>query len=382
MTTDIKGVPALYQYAITQQWDALIDRARSHPEETKWYEPTSRTTTLHVLCQSITNTVSPPPFRAVSILARTHAACNAPFQVKNGDWTPLHYACSRKANAEVIRLLVDEAKSVHVPICALKDHAACCALHIACRSGSTVDVIEILAEEYPEAVWMRSEMGKVNPFESLWQAECHNVRINSRINNGRGKEKLGGQDPFEIVCNQHWDKFYILLRAAYEHLHGESESSIPILHAICEKSMCIPRNFLLFAIKKFGTDEATVKDDMGRIPLVALLDSACSHRRAVDELLRIHAAGAGVPYNDKLPLMIAIENGIGLKDGLSSLVFAAPFALTSRDKETCLYPFMLAATKENPSLSTTFELLRQCPEPIQTSCNFEGGENDPLYETK
>ena len=194
--TDFKGVPILYQYAITQQWDALIERTRSHPEETTWYEPTNRTTTLHILCQNITNAVSPPPFRAISILARAHAACKAPFQVKAGDWTPLHYACSRKANAEVIRLLVDGAKSVNVPLCALRDNAGCCALHISCRSGSTADVIKILTAEYPEAVWMRSEMGKVNPFESLWAAECNNLIIN-RYSNGM-TDKL---DYFETASN-------------------------------------------------------------------------------------------------------------------------------------------------------------------------------------
>ena len=361
--TDFKGVPILYQYAITQQWDALIERTRSHPEETTWYEPTNRTTTLHILCQNITNAVSPPPFRAISILARAHAACKAPFQVKAGDWTPLHYACSRKANAEVIRLLVDGAKSVNVPLCALRDNAGCCALHISCRSGSTADVIKILTAEYPEAVWMRSEMGKVNPFESLWAAECNNLIIN-RYSNGM-TDKL---DYFETVCIQHWDKFYILLCAAYNHLHGESEI-IPILHTICENSMRVPLRFLLFAIQKYGSDQAMVKDELGRIPLIALLNSPYLHRRAVNDIVAKYPAGAGRPFNDKLPLMIAIENGFEWKDGVNSLFYAAPFALTSRDSDLSLYPFMLAAATDDPSLSTIFELLRNCPEIIQIRCN-------------
>ena len=69
--------------------------------------------------------------------------------------------------------------------------------------------------------------------------------------------------------------------------------------------------------------------------------------------------------------MIAIENGFGWKYGVNSLFYAALFALTSRDRDMSLYPFMLAAATDDPSLSTIFELLRNCPEIIQIRCNAQ-----------
>lgn len=65
----------------------------------------------------------------------------------------------------------------------------------------------------------------------------------------------------------------------------------------------------------------------------------------IDLLVHLDPRAASVPDLDgRLPLHLAVEAGKAWDDGLRSLIWAAPRALETRDVETRLYPFMIAAT--------------------------------------
>lgn len=55
------------------------------------------------------------------------------------------------------------------------------------------------------------------------------------------------------------------------------------------------------------------------------------------------------------------RGGVPWENGLREVALAAPDALSTRDKKTHLYPFMLAAIKNVNSVDTVYNLLRMLP---------------------
>jgi hypothetical protein len=94
------------------------------------------------------------------------------------------------------------------------------------------------------------------------------------------------------------------------------------------------------------------------------LHVASGHRAplGVETFRRLIAAypTAARTLNSKkqLPIHVALQRGRKWREGLEDLVDAAPEALTSRDLNHHMYPFMLASVGKNANLDSAFELLR------------------------
>lgn len=73
----------------------------------------------------------------------------------------------------------------------------------------------------------------------------------------------------------------------------------------------------------------------------------------INELIASYPQAASLPDNKgRLPLQLAIANGQSFHRGpLKSILYAAPHALTHTDKDTNLFPFMLAAATNEASYS-------------------------------
>jgi hypothetical protein len=69
---------------------------------------------------------------------------------------------------------------------------------------------------------------------------------------------------------------------------------------------------------------------------------------------------------------LAIESGRTLKNGVETIVRAEPLALQTRDIQTRLYPFQLAAIPtfgwDNSNVDTIYSLLYAAPSVLDTYC--------------
>ena len=61
----------------------------------------------------------------------------------------------------------------------------------------------------------------------------------------------------------------------------------------------------------------------------------------------------------RLPLHLALENGMDWEDGVEDIMLYAPRAVSTRDVKTRFYPFMQAAVGDMYDLDTVFQLLQQ-----------------------
>ena len=83
----------------------------------------------------------------------------------------------------------------------------------------------------------------------------------------------------------------------------------------------------------------------------------------IDILVSLNPRAASIPDSEgRLPFARAVESGKLWDEGLRSLLWAAPQALSTRDTKTGMYPFMIAAVEHNASETTIYELIRLLPE--------------------
>lgn len=97
--------------------------------------------------------------------------------------------------------------------------------------------------------------------------------------------------------------------------------------------------------------------------VVALLNDQSSKTSAIDILVGLNPRAARIrDFEGRLPFVRAIESGKLWNEGLRSLLWAAPQALSTRDFKTRMYPFMIAAVEHNATETTVYEIIRLLPE--------------------
>lgn len=208
-----------------------------------------------------------------------------------------------------------------------------------------------------------------------------------------------------------WDKAVLLILASYRGTVQCIQDSIKKRGIIHAAAFCsVPRCILNMAVRMYP-DELTEKDENGDTPLSILLSrpkpckSTCGWGRSDDirlqdareieamdmmqTILWADPAAAAVPsLNGRLPLHLAIDNGLNWADGIQDIFKANPSAVLVRDPITRLFPFMQASIKTSDNqvdtctqeeahprlenkmqvsietdyiLTTTYELLRANP---------------------
>lgn len=129
-------------------------------------------------------------------------------------------------------------------------------------------------------------------------------------------------------------------------------------------------SFLSIILKVFLEEDAFMRDQKGLTPIHhAMLSYSFSTRERKNHcavimlLTNAYPRASKIEFKDgRVPIIVAVENGIRWNEGIESLVKATPEYLWARDKKYSLYPFMLAAVGTNNSLHTVFELLCALPE--------------------
>jgi len=81
----------------------------------------------------------------------------------------------------------------------------------------------------------------------------------------------------------------------------------------------------------------------------------------------MYASMAFIPNNDdRIPLNLAIENGINWEDGvLKDILRSAPDTLSLLDPCKKIYPFMISLCSNKSDLEVAYELLKMDPSLIQ-----------------
>lgn len=418
----------LYVFVMEQMWENALDRARSDPVEIA-YVDMNRYTALHIACQGdtpidvlkalveayarcapvVTMTVETPLHLAVrGNITRTAAACSIEAvkillegigekQATSARYrgaAPIHTACLEGASVEIVRVLL-QANPESV---SFRDNDGntplLCAIASATRTQRqtpTYEVLTLLLETCPDAAKMANYRG-VKPLELLMEACCHSEipRINPLLSTAEGG--VLSRLPPEITL--FWNKVRVLMCAMDRgNVTDVDTPNFKCLHAATSLGSNIPMQLYGMATK-IHADEAMEKDKHGRLPLTIAAASSLQGiqcRYVVDCLLNVNPRAASVlDASGRLPLSLAVLSGKAWERGVKSLADAAPQALVTRDIETHMYPFMLAAAAVNApetyssvltneessserdliSLSNTFHLLSEAPE-LLAALSFE-----------
>lgn len=371
-------------------WANVLARVASHPSETRVTSVEGRTP-LHHACE-----LDAP---AVVIQSLLNACPEASLMIGSSGMTPLHITCSSyHASIHVIRVLLDLGRPEQ---CQIRDLDGDTPLHTACRCGAPYDVLECLLQAYPNAVNQRDNEG-LTPLLRLWVR--YNVILGSRvIEDFQGPGDLTGE------LGDAWQKTELLLRCAYTgSVPGDGDPQGRILHMA--SYVDCPRSVVKMACVLYPY-QLSEMDEEGRTPLMlasqapifkvpnlsdegfTLLEDVVYGNESEDESDEVfdddlEEFGRRSPvapgqhptvisivleasldngffsalWPDKsgqLPLHAAVATGKKWSEGVKDLFEAYTEALTVPQPATGLYPFMMAAERDD--LETTFLLLRSSP---------------------
>mmetsp|Transcript_31838 Transcript_31838/g.46908 ORF Transcript_31838/g.46908 Transcript_31838/m.46908 type:complete len:404 (-) Transcript_31838:145-1356(-) len=313
--------PELLGYVRIGSWPQAIERAATHPEEAQ-YRNNNGYGALHWACL-----LNPPVEMVTALLIANSEATSMKGTGNDGGYTPLHFACVCSSEGVVRELLKANISTV-----SLRDNSGRTPLLYLCRDiGQDIKKLNI-------------------------------NRLPSEVQN----------DIFEPCrrLKRIWKNACLLAKAAY---HGSIEVPLLnnkkwcVLHACAGIEGC-PRNMLKLAVKIHPYQLLTFDED-GNLPLhIAAMSSKAtiSMEDEVDIIsffIEAEPAAARV-FNGKgdLPLHLAIKSGKKWEEGVEIILHAYSGAITLRDEESGLSPFMLAAVGNGASLDCIYHVLRACPE--------------------
>ncbi|KAL7464029.1 hypothetical protein ACHAXS_004370 [Conticribra weissflogii] len=396
---DISEPNSLIGLLEDHQWIPAFHRMASHPEETTSIGIQGRTP-LHVACDH-----DAPAWLVQAILAAWPEAAE---RVGTSYMNPLHITCSSThASNEIVEVLLQGCRNP-LRITGARDVDGDTALHAACRCAAPMSVLLTLLRCNPITVLWRDYEG-LNPIMRLW-VRYFVICGEQVINN------ISRTSDLTPELQEAWRKSVLLLQFMII-MHGRESGDLnshqrPFRVAHAVSSVDCPRCVVRIATVLFPQDLLT-RDEHGRLPIhIAAsapvyavhdlrgegytfedaihddIDHEMIHQEGhiydnqwyeklkqknsdyrepsvIDILLAKCPAAASLrDFQGQLPLHTAVMRGKTLDEGVSALVQAYPDALTMPDKNTNLYPFMLAASvgRGRGDCTTIFELLRGAPD--------------------
>jgi len=388
----------LMMYCELYQWRMVLIRLGTHPHEVAIKSHNGKTP-LHVACGS---------HAAKIIVHSLSSACpQAVSMVDSNGMTPLHVACSsRNACPDSIRCLLRWVTDETM----IQDLDGDTPLHVACRVGAPMEVLKLLLDSNPTALLVRDQED-LTPMQRLWVR--HFVRLGEEpIRN------ISKKEDFSIELWETWEKTELLLRYLYKSSFATSSSgtTFRVVHAAVANDC--PRDIVRIATCLYP-HQLLETDDFGRRPAsVAAMaplfkvhdltfrgysyingvghvgnsgpDTEASN--SIEPHLAIQMDGTIIEVPSVLEILVkaepsvacedwvgpsfsspllhlALVHGKGWNDGVKSIVEANPDAVSVRDSQSGLMPFMLAAASSGGSLmspahqiTTILELLKRAPE--------------------
>jgi ankyrin repeat protein len=341
------------QYFIQEEkWNLVRARCQDHPEEFRFVDTFSGLTLLHQLCFK---TITP-----LDVFQMVVNVCPEATKIQDRRYgsTPLHILClnSQRSIGKVdLVLLCMEPENLLI-----KNVAGDTALHIACEMNAMLPVIKSLVQKNPDVLFEKNRYDRT-AFSPLRRHYFHSIPGHLAI-----IRLLKGEDVQDGHFERFWEKLEYFVHESFRQ-HSpycpkdtDRNDSSFLIHGLLQFQPNVLDTYKI-ALKQ-RPDSFAVADAAGNYPLhrAILLDLSGPF---ILEILHAYPEAASVRNKDgDLPLFLAIRQRIGWKQGLGEIVKADTDILASQDKETSLFPFLLAASIDgDTAVDTAYQLL--CAKP-------------------
>ena len=177
-----------------------------------------------------------------------------------------------------------------------------------------------------------------------------------------------GQTPLLLAVQQkevfepstHWNEIEDGIREFIEPVDGDLQNEDDVLEDSDQQMDVGDANFLHQVLNASQVSSQEEPDN----------EDATIHQQSVVEILLEWSPKSALQRDSRgrLPLTVALMNGLGWEASISRLIAACPRALESRDPVSGLYNFQLAAMC-SPQLDTVYSLVRSLPDLL--ACEYE-----------
>jgi hypothetical protein len=337
-------------------WQRFREEVHKRQDELKEVDQKLGWTILHHLCAL--------PTVPVDIFQEVVQLYPEATKVGGRRWgqTPLYILCrnSQKSVRKVEILLEYMAPEDLL----LRTHFGSTALHKACESNAWIHVLKVLIKANPAIVMARITHSNHTALIALWQSHCHTIPGAMQI-----ARILRGDEVHENQFRKFWEKVVFLateavkLSPAYDPDIDPADIENYTLHGF--QCLRAPLEIYKIAIKQHP-HWAAYPDADGNYPLHHIIIQRPFRIKDIElitELTQAYPDAASKKNNEgEAPIFIALRERMGWNGGVGELVKVQPDILSSRDRETGLYPFLLAASLGGKvAVETTYELLSANP---------------------
>jgi hypothetical protein len=362
-----KSIPDLIKDG---QWDIVRGYYEAHPEEIRGHvDPSNGSTILHAICS-----ISSAPASLLEFVADTWPEALTIQENRYGA-TPLHLLCwTIQRHSKKVDVLLERMKPEDITI---KNRVlGSTILHSACGSHADLSVIKAIVEKHPP-VLLAKTFDQHTALLALWHSHLQSIPVHMQIANILKSEHGKDEQVPEKLFTRFISKMNFLAMESFKLSSAcpnpletrEEILSKYILHGLLD--MKAPLNAILVVLK-LHPELASYPDMEGNFPLhhaVIRRPFRVKYTKLLRELLKAYPEAA-VKRNaaGDAPVHIAIRERIAWEDGLGEIIATDCDALGLPDKQTGLYPFLLAALGGNVAVNTAFCLLTAKPDLVMGAC--------------
>jgi ankyrin repeat protein len=341
-----------------EKWDLVRARCRDHLDEFRLVDSYSGLTLLHQLCFK---TITPIDVFQMVVNAYPQAT-----KIQDGRYgsTPLHILClNSQRSVGKVALVLHYMEREDLLI---KNVAGDSALHIACEMNAMLPVIKCLVQKNPDVLFEKNRYNRTafSPLRRHYVQSIPGHMAITRI--------LKGENVQDGHFERFWEKLEYFVRESFQRSpycpkdtdrndnDNDNDSSSYLLHGLLQLEPHALNTYKV-ALKQ-RPDSAAVADVEGNYPLhLAILLKLLGP--FISEILQAYPQAASARNKDgDLPLLLAIRQKIAWEEGLGEILEADTDILASQDKETGLFPFLLAASVGgDTAVDTAYQLL--CAKP-------------------
>jgi hypothetical protein len=335
-------------------WDCVRSRCETHPEEMKIVDSKSGRSILHQLCSTAIT-----PVDLIELVVSTYPEATK-IQEKEYDATPLHVLCwgSQRSvrKVEIVLEHMDEESVL------LRNKFGGTSLHSACGSHAWLPVIKRIVRKNPSILLQRTSQYNHTGLTALWH--CHLQSIPGHLAIAR---ILAGEEVNEEHFERFWEKVEFLACESFKLSplcpKGEESAKIYLLHGLVH--LRAPLNIMKVALKRDPTwaAHADTEDNFPLHHVVIRRPFRVKDIEIIKDLIEAYPQATKMRNSEgHAPIFIAIRDKMAYEEGLGEIVRADTDILASIDKDTGLYPFLLAASEGGRvAVNTTYQLL--CAKP-------------------
>lgn len=340
-------------------WDSARNCFETCPEMINVIDPLTGGTLLHRLCSH-----PPAPIDLYETVIK-HFPDAVRTQEKTFQATPLHMLCwtSQRTTAKVELLL----QHMHPDDLKIRNMFGGTALHSACGSQASIDVIKLIVQKNPSIISEKTYDYNHTALSALWQTHLQSIQGHMQI-----ARILKGDDVNESHFDLFWEKVVFLAKEGFyqspycpDNLPRDSTDFA--LHGLIH--LRAPLNLLKVALRRHP-EWASIADSDGNYPLHVVVirrPFRLKDKEIIQMLLQVYPKAAGERNNaGDSPIFIGVRDKMAWDEGLKEIVQGNTDVLGTSDTETGLYPFLLASSLDGRNaVETSYQLLCERPDLVK-----------------